>query len=335
MDQQTRTNTHELLRNALNSIAPLLEDGRVQEVMVNGPNDVWVERAGHAKIVKTDIQISEIEILSAIQLLASLENKQAQQRGKNSIIDSRLDGFRFAAAMKPTSINGPSISIRKHNPVHLSLNDYVDGGSVTPEMADMLRQMVRQHRNIIVAGSTSSGKTTFVNALIGEIDHDERVVTIEDTQELKVTVANWVPLGSNEQEGVTTRDLVRLALRYRPDRIIVGEVRGGEAFDLLDAANTGHDGLLATLHANNCLGALSRLESLVLRAGINWPHEAIKAQIASSFDYVVFMARVAGKRQLAEMLKIEGFDFNSKQYQTTGVYRCESSGHPANQPKEK
>ena len=327
MDQQTLTNTHALLRNALGPIAPLLEDGLVQEVMINGPDDVWVERAGRGKLDKTEIRISEIEIISAIQLLASLENKQAQQRGKNSIIDSRLDGFRFAAAMKPTAIRGPSICIRKHNPVHLSLDDYVAGGSVTPDMAEKLRQMVRARRNIIIAGGTSSGKTTFANALIGEIDADERVVTIEDTQELKVKVAHWVPLGSNEQEDVTTRDLVRLALRFRPDRIIVGEVRGGEAFDMVDAANTGHDGLMATLHANNCLGALSRLESLVLRAGINWPHEAIKAQIASSFDYVVFMARVDGKRKLTEVLKIEGFDFSSKQYVTQGVYRCESAVH--------
>lgn len=319
MDQQTRTNAHELLRNSLRSVGHLLEDPQVQEIMINGPDNVWVEKAG-VGIAKTDVRIAEIEIISSIQLLASLENKQAKERGRDSIIDSRLDGFRFAAAMKPTSMMGPSMSIRKHNPVHLSLADYVANGAMPPEMADLLIQMVQGRKNVIVAGGTSSGKTTFVNALIGEIDPADRVLTIEDTQELKVTAPNWVALVSNEQEGVTTRDLVRLSLRYRPDRIIVGEVRGGEAFDLLDAANTGHDGCLATLHANNCLGALSRFESLVLRAGINWPHEAIKAQIADTFDYVVFMARVKTGRKLAEVLALKGFDFDTKQYITEQLY---------------
>ena len=320
MDQQTRNNAYGLLRNSLGPLASLLEDQLVQEVMVNGPDDVWVEKAGQG-IMKTDIQIQDVEIRSAIQLLASLENKDAKERGKDSIIDSRLDGFRFAAAMKPTSMKGPSISIRKHHPMHLSLDDYVASGAIPEQMVDALRRMIQERKNIIVAGGTSSGKTTFVNALIGEIDRNDRVLTIEDTQELRVTVPNWVSLISNEQEGVTTRDLVRLSLRFRPDRIIVGEVRGGEAFDLLDAANTGHDGCLATLHANNCRGALSRLESLVLRAGINWPHEAIKAQIAETFDYVVFMARVKTGRRLAEVMSIKEFDFESKQYVTEEIYR--------------
>jgi len=320
MDEQTRLNAHELLRNALMPTSHLLDDPLVQEVMINGPNDVWVERAGQEK-EKTDIEISEIEINSAIQLLASLENKDAKERGKHSIIDSRLEGFRFAAAMKPTSLNGSSMCIRKHSPVDLNLDDYVADGSIPPEMASFLRELVQKKKNLIVAGGTSSGKTTFVNALIGEIDPSQRVITIEDTQELKVKVPNWVAFGSNEQDDLTTRDCVRLAMRYAPSRIIVGEVRGAEAFDLLDAANTGHDGCVATLHANNCTGALGRLESLVLRAGLNWPHEAIKAAIADAFDYVIFMARVARKRKLVEILAIKGFDFETKRYITEEVYR--------------
>lgn len=323
MDQQTRNNAHEMLRNTLNPIAHLMEDARVQEIMINGPDDVWVERAGEG-ITRTEVRVSELEIRAAIIVLASLENKEAKERGESSIIDSRLDGYRFAAAMKPTSMKGPSMSIRKHNPVHLSLEDYVNNGAMPAEMADVLTQMVKARKNIIVAGGTSSGKTTFVNAMLGEVDENDRVLTIEDTQELKVKVSNCVSLISNEQEGVTTRSLVRLSLRFRPDRIIVGEVRGGEAFDLLDAANTGHDGCLATLHANNCMGALSRFESLVLRAGINWPHEAIKAQIADTFDYVVFMARIDGSRKLAEILKVNGFDYDTKRYVTEEIYRIAS-----------
>lgn len=320
MDTQLRGNAHIMLRNSLSAISGLMDDDRVQEIMINGPNNVWVERAGDG-IIKTDVAISEIDIIGAITLLASLEHKEAKTRGADSIIDSRLDGFRFAAAMKPTAMTGPSISIRKHSPVHLSLSDYVAKGAIPQDMADLISKIVKDHRNIIVAGGTSSGKTTLVNALIGEIDPVDRVLTIEDTQELKVLVPNWVPLISNEQEGVTTRHLVRLALRFRPDRIIVGEVRGPEAFDLLDAANTGHDGCLATLHANNSIGALSRFESLVLRSGINWPHEAIKAQIADTFDYVIFMARLQSGRQLAEIVKIDGFNPETKQYITTDIYR--------------
>lgn len=320
MDHQTKQNSHKMLWHSLCPVASLMEDPMVQEVMINGPNDVWVERAGEG-ITQTDIAISEIEIRGAIVVLASLESKEAKDKGIESIIDSRLDGFRFAAAMRPTSMRGPSISIRKHNPVHLSLEDYVANGAMPENMASALSQMVKGRKNMLIAGGTSSGKTTFANALIGEVDPKDRVLTIEDTQELKVKVPNWVPLISNEQEGVTTRHLVRLSLRFRPDRIIVGEVRGGEAFDLLDAANTGHDGCLATLHANNCAGALSRFESLVLRSGINWPHEAIKAQIAETFDYVVFMARMSSGRKLAEILKVNGFDFDTKRYLTEEIYR--------------
>ncbi|WP_341744807.1 CpaF family protein [Azonexus hydrophilus] len=320
MDQQTRDNALNMLMNALRPVRHLMDDGQVQEIMVNGPDDVWVEIARKG-ISKTEIQFSSLEIRSVIQLLASLENKQARERGKDSIIDARMDGYRFAAVMKPTSMKGPSLSIRKHNPVHLSLDDYVNDGAVPPDMAEVLREIIEARKNIIVAGGTSSGKTTFVNSLIGQIDAGDRIVTIEDTQELKVLVPNWISLIANEQEGVTTRDLVRLSLRLRPDRIIVGEVRGGEAFDLLDAANTGHDGCLATMHASSAIGALSRFESLVLRAGINWPHEAIKAQIAETFDYVVFMARMKGGRKLSQILSLKGFDFSTKQYITHEIYR--------------
>ena len=319
MDDIARNNAHELLMNSLRSVQELLSDPLVQEVMINAPNDVWVERAG-VGISKTDICISDVEIRSTIRLLASLEDKDVRDKGKDSIVDARITGFRFAAAMKPTSLNGPSISIRKHSPVHLGLEDYVKQGAVSEEMAALLRSMIIEKKNVLVAGGTSSGKTTFVNALIGEVDGADRVVTIEDTQELAVKAPNWVALVSNEQEGVTTRDLVRLSLRFRPDRIIVGEVRGAEAFDLLDASNTGHDGCMATLHANDSHGALSRFESLVLRSGINWPHNAIKAQIADSFDYVVHMARVNGKRLLKEILAVKGFNYSTGQYETETIF---------------
>lgn len=319
MDRSTKLHAQTLLRNTLKSISSFMDDPDVQEIMINGENDVWVERKG--QVSKADIQIPDIDIRSAITVLARLENKEAKEGSKESILDARLEGMRVAAAMAPTSIRGASIAIRKHSSVHLSLDDYVANGAMPQSAADMLRSFIAERKNIIVAGGTSSGKTTALNALIAEIDNTDRVLTIEDTPELKVLTPNWVPLMSNEQEGISTRDLVRLALRYRPDRIIVGEVRGGEAFDLLDAANTGHEGSIATIHANGALSALSRFESLVLRSGVQWPHEAIKAQIGETFHYVVFMARRNGKRVLAEIMALKGYGFEAKQYEYEFLYR--------------
>lgn len=294
------------LTHALAPVREYLEDPLTQEIEINGPNDVWVERAGVQ--AKVPVSISATQLETAISVLARLSDKDAKAGTADGIIDARMDGFRVAAALPPTSVRGPSMCIRKHNPVHLTLDDYVQSGALSAEWAERLRAMVRSHKNLLVAGGTSSGKTTFVNALLAEIPAEERILTIEDTPELKVSAPNWVSLESNTQAGISTRDLVRLALRYRPDRVIVGEVRGGEAFDLLDAANTGHDGVIATLHASSSFDALSRFETLILRAGIDWPHRAICAQIARTIDFVIFMARRNGVRRLQEVLEVQDHD---------------------------
>ncbi|MCK9985436.1 MAG: pilus assembly protein CpaF [Azoarcus sp.] len=294
------------LTHALAPVREYLEDPLTQEIEINGPDDVWVERAGVQ--AKVPVSISATQLETAISVLARLSDKDAKAGTADGIIDARMDGFRVAAALPPTSVRGPSMCIRKHNPVHLTLNDYVQSGALSAEWAERLRAMVRSHKNLLVAGGTSSGKTTFVNALLAEIPAEERILTIEDTPELKVSAPNWVSLESNTQAGISTRDLVRLALRYRPDRVIVGEVRGGEAFDLLDAANTGHDGVIATLHASSSFDALSRFETLILRAGIDWPHRAICAQIARTIDFVIFMARRNGVRRLQEVLEVQDHD---------------------------
>lgn len=304
------------LTHALSPIREYLDDPLTQEIEINGPNDVWVERAGVQS--KVDVRIGATELETAIGVLARLSNKDAKAGTADGIIDARMEGFRVAAALPPTSVHGPSMCIRKHNPVHLSLADYVKAGALTEEWAEQLRDMIRSHKNVLVAGGTSSGKTTFVNALLAEIPKEERILTIEDTPELKVLSPNWVSLESNTQAGISTRDLVRLALRYRPDRVIVGEVRGGEAFDLLDAANTGHDGVIATLHASSSFDALSRFETLILRAGIDWPHRAICAQIARTIDFVVFMARRNGSRRLQEVLEVQ--DFDNERYVTNMLF---------------
>lgn len=304
------------LTHALAPVREYLEDPLTQEIEINGPDDVWVERAGVQ--AKVPVSISATQLETAISVLARLSDKDAKAGTADGIIDARMDGFRVAAALPPTSVRGPSMCIRKHNPVHLTLDDYVQSGALSAEWAERLRAMVRSHKNLLVAGGTSSGKTTFVNALLAEIPAEERILTIEDTPELKVSAPNWVSLESNTQAGISTRDLVRLALRYRPDRVIVGEVRGGEAFDLLDAANTGHDGVIATLHASSSFDALSRFETLILRAGIDWPHRAICAQIARTIDFVIFMARRNGVRRLQEVLEVQ--DHDNDRYVTTMLF---------------
>lgn len=312
MDKIITAQAEQTLRQALLPVADLLNDPLVQEIEINGPDDVWFERAGIQQ--KADIKLSRANIETAITVLARLGDKDAKAGTADGIVDARMTGFRIAAALAPTSVRGPSMCIRKHSPVHLSLADYVNAGAITEEWAERLREMITSSKNVLIVGGTSSGKTTFANALIGEIPADQRVVTIEDTPELKVRAPNWVSLESNAQRNVTTRDLVRLALRYRPDRIIVGEVRGGEAYDLLDAANTGHDGVIATLHANSAFDALSRFENLILRGGIEWPHRAICTQIARTFDYVVFMTRRHGVRRLQEVLALHDYSSETEKY---------------------
>jgi len=320
MDKHSYDSAILSLKNALQPVAFFMDDPKVQEIEINGPNDVWVETAGLQ--ARADVTITDEQIRRAIQVLARMSHKDAKGGTKEGIIDARMDGFRVAAALPPTSVRGPSICIRKHNPVLLTLDDYVTGRAFSAQWAEYMRKIVAEHKNILVCGGTSSGKTTFVNALINEIPRAERIITIEDTPELKVSSPNWVSLESNEQENISTRDLVRLALRYRPDRIIVGEVRGGEAYDLLDAANTGHDGCIATIHANSSFDALSRFETLILRGGVNWPHEAICAQIARTFDCVLFMARKNGVRQLSEILELKDFNTDSKKYEYEIIFRA-------------
>ena len=345
MDRSTQQHALTLLKHTFEPISEYLDDNEIQEIMINGPDDVWIERRG--VVQKTDKQISDIQIRSAISVLAKLERKEAREGTKDGMVDSRLDGMRVAAVLAPTAVKGHAISIRKHNPARLTLGDYATSGAfdvctesesqaesdlyVRPTAAEiqngsdgvekLLRWIVKTRKNVIVAGATSSGKTTFLNAMIAEIDETDRVLTIEDTPELNVKVPNCVSLESNEQEGVTTRDLLRLALRFRPDRIIVGEVRGGEAYDLMQAANTGHDGCFATVHANSAYAALSRLETLVLTSGIQWPHEAIRSQIAGTFEYVVFMVRKNGKRRLEEIIEMDGFDGETGQYKVNFLFQ--------------
>lgn len=310
-----------MLENQLRSIMPYLEDELTQEVMINGPDNVWVERAGEM-LFMPDVRISEVEIRGAIDTVARLSDKEVREGQETSVVDARMDGFRIAAAVSGVSTMGSTICIRKHSRFVWTLDDYVKQGYMTEAIKEFLIEQVVSKKNILVSGGTSSGKTTFLNALIGYIPSDERIITIEDTRELSVKVPNWVPLEANEQANIPIRKLVKLALRYRPDRIIVGEVRGPEAFDFMRALNTGHDGGFGTMHANSALSALSTLETLILSTeGIDWPLESVRSQIGDTFDFVLQLVREKGKRRLSEILKLNHYDRERKMYVTENILK--------------
>ena len=305
-----------MLATQLSALKPFLDDDATQEVMINGEDNVWIERAGEMVFLK-DVKISEIEIRGAIDTVARLSGKEVKEGEESSIVDARMEGFRIAAAINGVSTQGSTICIRKHSRFVWTLDDYVNQGYMTAKMKDFLIEQVIKKKNILVSGGTSSGKTTFINALLGYIPHDERIVTIEDTRELTVKAPNWVPMESNEQAKITIRKLVKLALRYRPDRIIVGEVRGPEAFDFMRALNTGHDGGMGTMHANSAKEALGSLETLILTTeGVDWPLESVKSQIGGTFDFVLQLVREKGRRRLSEVLKLNHYDRERKEYVT-------------------
>lgn len=316
------------------SLAPIrayIDASDVAEVMVNRHDSIWVERRG--EMTRLDVRIEPAKLEGAVRSLASSVQKSAVRGTAQGIINAGHKGLRIAAVMQPTAIDGHALSIRRHRETNLSLSDYVKAGAFSSRHAcskhtdqpiftgsvedealkDALIELVLQRKNILVAGGTSSGKTTFLNALVENIPDGERVLTIEDTMELKTRVPNTVRLLSNTDKNVTTQQLVALALRFRPDRILVGEVRGGEAFDLLQALNTGHDGGMASLHANNARSALSRMESLAMLGippGSRWELDDMRKLIAECFNYVVHMRRTGEMRHVSEIIEIKGFRNN-------------------------
>ncbi|HLG18336.1 MAG TPA: CpaF family protein [Bdellovibrionota bacterium] len=294
----------------LGPLENLLRDPSVTEVMVNGRTAIYVERGG--KIERTPFQfISDSSLRSVIDRIVSPLGRRIDE--SSPMVDARLaDGSRVNAVIPPLALNGPTITIRKFSKVPLSVSRLIEFGSLTDQAASFLSESVRIRKNILIAGGTGSGKTTLLNALSGFIPRHERIVTIEDAAELKLPQDHVVSLETRpanvEGKGeVAIRDLVRNALRMRPDRIVVGECRGGEALDMLQAMNTGHDGSLTTAHANSPRDALLRLETMVLMAGFDLPLRAIREQIASALDLIVFQARLAdGTRRVTHVTEVCG-----------------------------
>ena len=310
-----RSHIFNLIDNEINGYGPiteLLDDKNVTEIMVNGPEEIYIEIDGHVMKDDTVSFINDDHILRTIQRMVQPLGRTIDQA--NPMVDSRLpDGSRINAIIPPLSLNGPVLTIRKFKDSMNDIESLIRNGTLTPYMARFLEACVHAKLNMIVCGGTGSGKTTLLNILSSFIGEDERIITIEDAAELRLHQKHVITLETrnmNYESGgeVTIRDLVINSLRMRPDRIIVGEVRGKEAFDMLQAMNTGHEGSLTTLHANSAIDALNRLETMVLMSGLEIPIRAIREYIENAIDIVVNIERLGdGRRKVTSICEVIGF----------------------------
>ncbi|HWY69452.1 MAG TPA: ATPase, T2SS/T4P/T4SS family [Terriglobales bacterium] len=294
----------------LRPIEHLILDPDISEIMVNADSRIFIEK--HDQLLPVfGITISEQALFAAVKNIARRLGDDISEA--KPILDSRLpDGSRVAAVLPPCSIDGITLTIRKFNTKHFTITDLIENGTLSAKTAEFLREKVCSRQNILISGGTGTGKTTLLNILADFIPDEERIVLIEDTAEVNIRKSNLVRFETRREQvglaAVTIRDLLKAALRHRPDRIIVGEVRGGEAFDLLQALNTGHSGSLCTLHANSARRAIARFSDCVLQSGIELPHRAIMANIGNSVDLLIHIARIRGRRSIAEILTVQGFD---------------------------
>lgn len=291
----------------------IIKDDTITEVMINGPDNIFIEQNG--RLFKLDKRFeSQRRLEDIIQRIVGLAGREVNQA--NPICDTRLpDGSRVNVVLPPIALCGPTLTIRKFSKTPMTIEKLIQYGSITREIADKLELLVKAKYNIFISGGTGSGKTTFLNALSNYIPKDERVITIEDSAELQITgVDNLVSLETRNANTsgagqITIRDLIKSSLRMRPERIVVGEVRGGEALDMLQAMNTGHDGSLSTGHANSTEDMLSRLETMVLQGAEGLPLEAIRQQIASAVDIIIHLSRLRDKsRKTMEITEVVGYE---------------------------
>lgn len=291
----------------------IIHDDTITEVMINGPREIFIEKSGKLMRLQDEFE-SEEKLQDIIQRIVALAGREVNQA--NPIVDTRLpDGSRVNVVLPPISLKGPIVTIRKFSKEPMTVEKLINYKSITPQIADVLKLLVKAKYNIFICGGTGSGKTTFLNAISNFIPHDDRVITIEDSAELQiVNVDNLVSLETRNANTagvgqITIRDLIKSALRMRPDRIIVGEVRGAEALDMLQAMNTGHDGSLSTGHANSTRDMLSRLETMVLTGADGLPLDAVRQQIASAVDIIVHLSRLRDRsRKTMEITEVVGYE---------------------------
>ncbi len=312
----------------LGPLEPLLADKTISDILVNGPNQVYVERRGHLEL--TDVRFSnDAHLMNIIDRIVSAVGRRVDE--SSPMVDARLkDGSRVNAIIPPLALDGPSLSIRRFAVELLTIDDLIHLGSLTQEMAEVMSAIVRARLNVLVSGGTGAGKTTLLNLLSGFISPTERIVTIEDSAELQLRQPHVVRLETRppniEGRGaVTQRDLVRNSLRMRPDRIVIGEVRGGEALDMLQAMNTGHDGSLTTIHANTPRDALGRVENMVSMTGFTFPTHALRSQIASAIDIIIQVERHEdGRRRVVSLQETNGME--GEVITTSEIFKFERRG---------
>lgn len=326
-DSERRQLVDDLLEETLGvgPLAPLLADPAVTDVLVNGPYRVFIERFG--RLEATDVRFRDAEhLVRIIQRIAARVGRRIDEA--SPMVDARLpDGSRVNATLPPVTIDGPTLSVRRFGRRRLRRDDLAELGMFSSQMRELMEWVVRGRKNVLISGGTGSGKSTFLGAIAEAIPNQERIVTIEDAAELILDQEHVVRMETRPAnvEGlgrIAARDLVTNALRMRPDRIIVGEVRGGEALDMLQAMNTGHDGSLTTIHANSPRDALARLETMVLMAGLDLPSRAIREQIVSAIQLVVHIRRCEdGVRRVQSVAEITGMEGDTPQMQEVFVYR--------------
>jgi pilus assembly protein CpaF len=294
----------------LRPIEHLILDDSISEVMVNGADHVFIEKDGFLREVK-DVSLGDKALMVAVKNIARrLGNDISEAK---PILDSRLpDGSRVAAVIPPCSLSGVTLTIRKFNTRHFEMNDLVRSGALDQPLANRLEDYVLRRKNILISGGTGTGKSTLTSILARFIPEEERILLIEDTAELHLLQPNLVRFEARQEQNgvqpVAVRDLLKASLRHRPDRIVLGEIRGAEAFDLLQLLNTGHSGTLSTIHANSAKQGLARFTSCVLQSGVELPYRAIKTNIGDSVNVVIHIERRPGRRYISEVLEIDGYN---------------------------
>ena len=317
-------NGFETILPFLKPIEHLILDDAISEVMVNGPDRIFIEKQGFVEAV-LGIHLGEKSLMIAVKNIARRLGDDISEA--KPILDSRLpDGSRVAAVIPPCSVNGVTLTIRKFNARHFGIEDLIQAGSLERWLANQLETYVLARKNILIAGSTGSGKTSLLNVLGKLIPSDERVLLIEDTSEIHMSQENLVRFEARQPQNglpaITIRDLLKASLRHRPDRLILGEIRGGEAFDLLQLLNTGHSGSLSTLHATSAKQALARFTSCVLQSGVDLPYRAVKTNVGDSVNIVVHLERRPGRRFVSEVVEIHGYDPDRDEYNYGFIFDC-------------
>ena len=317
-------NGFETILPFLKAIEHLILDDSISEVMINGPDSIFIEKAGFIEPVR-GVCLGEKSLMVAVKNIARRLGDDLSE--SKPILDSRLpDGSRVAAVIPPCSVNGVTLTIRKFNARHFGVEDLVRAGTLERWLANQLEVYVLARKNILIAGSTGSGKTSMLNVLGKFIPSDERVLLIEDTSEIHLAQDNLVRFEARQPQNglpaITIRDLLKASLRHRPDRIILGEIRGGEAFDLLQLLNTGHSGSLSTVHATSAKQGLARFTSCVLQSGVDLPYRAIKTNVGDSVNVVVHLERRPGRRFVSEVVEIHGYDPDRDEYNCGFIFDC-------------